>query len=416
MVNLKELMMILELHRQGLPISAIAQRTGHDRKTVRKYIQRGLEVPRYKPRTPRAALLDPYRDYLRSRLSEWPELSGQRLLREIRALGYSGGKTILNDFLRQIRPKAVPGFEVRFETPAGHQAQVDFAEFKVRFAHERLERKVWLFAMVLGHSRYLWAQFVMHQDLSTVLRCHMQAFEHFGGCPREILYDRMKTAVVGEQQDDQAIVYNPKLIACGQHYGFVPRACQPYRAKTKGKVERPFRYIRADFFMAREFVDLSDMNRQLCLWLETVANARVHATTQRVVREHFEQERAHLQPLPAGRFDAVLRLERRVSSDGCVSVAGNYYSVPDGTRRRALEVETTADQVRIHEDGRLIAVHALLQGRKQRSVLPGHRHASSRRSSSPGSSDAVRLWPGHAVATRSLAVYEQIGRQLGTRP
>lgn len=134
-----------------------------------------------------------------------------------------------------------------------------------------------------------------------------------------------------------------------------------------------------------------------------------------MVREHFEQERAHLQPLPAGRFDAVLRLERRVSSDGCVSVAGNYYSVPDGTRRRALEVETTADQVRIHEDGRLIAVHALLQGRKQRSVLPGHRHAS-RRSSSPGSSDAVRLWPGHAVATRSLAVYEQIGRQLGTRP
>lgn len=129
MVNLKELMMILELHRQGLPISAIAQRTGHDRKTVRKYIQRGLEVPRYKPRTPRAALLDPYRDYLRSRLSEWPELSGQRLLREIRALGYSGGKTILNDFLRLIRPKAMPGFEVRFETPAGHQAQVDFAEF-----------------------------------------------------------------------------------------------------------------------------------------------------------------------------------------------------------------------------------------------------------------------------------------------
>ncbi|MCY1290417.1 hypothetical protein D9M69_381210 [compost metagenome] len=96
MVNLKELMMILELHRQGLPISAIAQRAGHVRKTVRKYIQRGLEVPHYKPRTPRAALLDPYRDYLRSRLSEWPELSGQRLLREIRALGYSGGKTILN--------------------------------------------------------------------------------------------------------------------------------------------------------------------------------------------------------------------------------------------------------------------------------------------------------------------------------
>lgn len=231
------------------------------------------------------------------------------------------------------------GFEVRFETPAGVQAQVDFAEFKVRFASEGgLERKVWLFAMVLGHSRYLWAQFVMHQDLPTVLRCHMEAFEHFGGVPRHILYDRMKTAVLGEPEQDKGIVYNAKLLACGVHYGFVPRACQPYRAKTKGKIERPFRYFRADFFMAREFTDIQDMNRQMRIWLDTVANVRLHASTQRIVLEHFEQERSSLQALPAGRFDAVLRQERRVSSDGCVSVGGNYYSVPDGTRRRALDV------------------------------------------------------------------------------
>lgn len=412
MVNLKGLMMILELHRQGLPISVIAERTGHDRKTVRKYIEQGLVVPRYKPRPAKTVLLAPYLDYLRERLLAWPELTGSRLLREIREQGYKGGKTILNDYLRQIRPAPAPGFEVRFETPPGLQAQVDFAEFKVRFAGEVVDRKVWLFAMVLGHSRYLWAQFVMHQDLPTVLRCHMQAFEHFGGTPKEILYDRMKTAVLGEPEQDKAIIYNPKLLACGSHYGFMPRACKPYRAKTKGKVERPFRYIRADFFMARQFTDLADMNRQLLHWLEAVANARVHATTGRVVLEHFRQEQPSLQALPAGRFDAVLRVERRVSSDGCVSIGGNYYSVPDGTRRRALEVETTADQVRIHEDGRLIAVHALLQGRRQRSVLTGHRH-SPRRADTHSDRGGSRLLPGHAVATRSLGVYEQIGRQLG---
>jgi transposase len=403
----------LELHRQGLSVSAIAERTGHDRKTVRKYIAGGLVVPAYKPRLPQPQVVEPFKNYLRERLGAWPELTGARLLREIRELGYQGGKTAVNDFLRLVRPAPAPTFEVRFETPAGQQAQVDFAEFRVAFADEGgMERKVWLFAMVLGHSRYLWAQFVMHQDLPTVLRCHMEAFEHFGGVPREILYDRMKTAVLGEPDEDKAIVYNAKLLACGAHYGFVPRACQPYRAQTKGKVERPYRYIRADFFMARQFQGIEDMNRQLRQWLDTVANVRRHGTTDRIVSEHFQAERAILQALPAGRFDAVLRSERRVSSDGCVSVGGNYYSVPDGTRARVLEVETSAHQVRIHEDGQLIAVHNLLQGRKQRSVLPGHRHHVVSRPSWRERS-GQRLLPGHAVATRSLGVYEQIARHLG---
>jgi transposase len=412
-VDLKELMMILELHAQGLSVSAIAERTGHDRKTVHKYIRRGLKAPKYKSRAPRATVVAAFEAYLRERVGAWPELSGARLLREVRELGYRGGKTVLNDFLRTVRPPPAPVFELRFETPAGRQAQVDFAEFRVEFAGQPgVERKVWLFAMVLGHSRYLWGQYVLHQDLATVLRCHIEAFEHFGGAPREILYDRMKTAVLGESDVDQSIVYNAKLLACGAHYGFVPRACQAYRPQTKGKIERPYRYIRADFFMARRFADVDDMNRQLREWLDTVANARRHGTTDRIVAEHFAEERPALQPLPAGRFDAVLRVERRLSHDGCVSVGGNLYSVPDGTRQHVVEVETTAQQVRIHEEGRLIAVHALLHGRKQRSVLPGHRQAPRDRDApeDPG----VALPPGHSVARRPLAVYEFVARQLGS--
>ncbi len=180
--------MILELHRQGLSVSAISERTSHDRKTVRKYIRRGLVAPKYKPRAPRTTVVEPFEEYLRERVASWPELSGALLLRELRELGYRGGKTAVNDFLREVRPPPAPNFEVRFETPAGRQAQVDFAEFRVEFDSEPgAERKVWLFAMVLGHSRYLWGQYVLHQDLATVLRCHMEAFEHFGGTPREFL-------------------------------------------------------------------------------------------------------------------------------------------------------------------------------------------------------------------------------------
>jgi transposase len=404
-------MMILELHRQGLSVSAIAERTGRDRKTVRRYIRGELAAPKYKPRQPRPTTIAPFEAYLRQRVTDWPDLSSARLLREVREQGYEGGKTVLYDFLRSVRPSPAPVFEVRFETPAGHQAQVDFAEFKVNFGNRGLVRKVWLFAMVLGHSRYLWAQFVLHQDLPTVLRCHMEAFAHFGGVPREILYDRMKTAVLGEDDSDKGIVYNAKLLACGAHYGFMPRACQAYRAKTKGKVERPYRYIRADFYLARSFEDIDDMNRQLRQWLDTVANIRCHGTTGRIVGEHFREEQPHLQPLPAGRFDAVLRMERRVSHEGCVSVGGNYYSVPDGTRKRVLDVETTADTIRIFEDGTLIATHARLEGRRARSVLAGHRLLQ--RIMQPEVAPDIVLAPGHAVAQRSLAVYDFIGRRMG---
>ena len=128
MVKIGELMMILELHRQGLSVAAIARETGRDAKTIRRYIARGLEPPVYGPRPPQACRLDPYKAYLQERIAAYPQLSGRRLLREIRALGYDGGYTAVTDFLRTVRPPATPPFEVRFETPPGRQAQVDFAQ------------------------------------------------------------------------------------------------------------------------------------------------------------------------------------------------------------------------------------------------------------------------------------------------
>jgi transposase len=412
-VRLGELVMILDLHRQGLSVSAIARRVGIDRKTVRKYVERGLEPPIYQARQPRPGKVAPFHPYLRERVAAYPDLTGSRLHREIRDLGYAGGYTAVKDFLRSVRPSSPSGFEVRFETLPGRQAQVDFAHFRTVFADEpSVERVVWLFSLVLGHSRMLWGRFVPQQDLQTLLRCHAAAFEALQGAPSEILYDRMRTVFSREDPEAGHIVYNRTLVEFARHYGYLPKACQAYRAKTKGKVERPFRYIREDFFLGRSFRNLGDLNDQFRQWLDQVANVRTHATTQRVVSEHFAEERPRLQPLPAGPFQAVLRLERRITRDGMVSVDGNLYSVPDTTRRRPVEVHSTASEVRILEEGHVVAVHPVLEGRGQRRIIAGHRSAPP-----PPNSQTPRKGPppsrsGDVVALRPLAFYDAVGRRL----
>ena len=415
-----ELFVIHELRHQGLSISAIARHTGLDRKTVRKYLKQGLQAPRYGPRAPRPQLLDPYRGYLRERVEAYPRIRATRLLREIRQLGYPGCYSQLTAYLREVRPAADRGFEHRFETAPGEQAQVDFAQFKTDFTEQPGRvRVVWLFSLVLGYCRWLTGQFVYGQHLASVLRCHMRAFEELGGVPRQILYDRMKTAVLGEDEA-RHVIYHPRLLELAEHYGFRPRACAPYRAKTKGKVERPFSYIRDDFFLGARFANLEDLNAQFTEWRAGVANVRCHGTTRRFIDEAFAEERPQLLPLPRTPFNAVLSLQRRVSHDGMVSVNGNLYSVPDRTRRRVVDVHTLADEVRIYEGRRLVAVHPLLRGRGLRRLAPGHR-----RWPPPGSSAAskrgaevVLMPPGHTVRRRDLNVYEQIGHALagGERP
>ena len=408
-------MMILELHRQGVPITAIARRTGRDPKTIRKYIERGIEAPVYGPRSVgRPSKLAPYLDYLRERIAAFPDLSAVRLTREIREMGYEGAYTAVKRFLAAIRPDQQPRpFEVRFETPAGVQAQVDFARFVVTFDDEpATSRIVWLFSLVLGHSRFLFARYVLHQDLQTLLRCHIQAFEALDGVPIEILYDRMKTAVTGE--DDQGhIIYNRSLLALARHYRFQPRACRPYRAKTKGKVERPFSYIRQDFFLGRRFRNLEDLNAQLIEWLDTVANVRVHGTTQRIVAEAFAGEQGELQRLPEHRFDAVLKLERRVSHDGFVAIGGNYYSVPDRTRR-VVEVQQLPDLIRILDLGTVVAEHPVLEGRKQYRIDRSHRTGGNGKRRPHGTAAMTIGRIGDHVPLRSLDIYQAIGAQLAT--
>ena len=410
MIKLRNIVLIHDLKRQGLSVSAIARASGFDRKTIRKYLDRGLETPVYGPRDPRPRLLDPYEDYLREKVQACPGLSGRRLLREITALGYTGGYSAVTDFLREVRPAALAPYERRYETVPGKQAQVDFAEFSVMFTDEPgVWRKVWLFCFVLGSSRWLWGRFCPNQKLETVMRCHIQAFEACGGATREVLYDRMKTAVLGEDENG-FVTYNPSLVALLGHYGSAPKACKAYRAKTKGKVERPFRYIRQDFFLGRTFRNMDDLNAQFDTWRAEVANPRVHATTNRIVNEAFAQERSELLALPLYPYNAVITLERRITKDGMISVAGNLYSVPDYTRRRSVDVQQHPMEIRIFEEGQLIARHPVLEGKNERRIDPSHRKA-------PPPAHHHRPEDRHlsksvAVSQRSLAFYDAAARRM----
>ena len=191
-----------------------------------------------------------------------------------------------------------------------------------------------------------------------LLRCHAAAFEALGGVPEQILYDRMRTVFSREDPEAGHIVYNRTLLEFARHYGYLPKACKPYRAKTKGKVERPFRYIREDFFLGRRFRNLDDLNRNSA---SGSTRSPMCASTPRpgVSSPSISPRSARsFSQLPAGPFQAVLRLERRITRDGMVSVDGNLYSVPNSARRRASSRCTARPhEVRILEAGHVIAVH-----------------------------------------------------------
>ena len=412
MINLGSIFMIHQLHNDGVSVSEISRRLNKDRKTVRRYIQQGLQPAVYGPRLPRGSVLDEYKGYLRERINQQPGLSAKRLLRDITGMGFTGSYTTLTDYLRQIRPDNQHEYELRFETAPGVQAQADFARFAVRFTSEPgVERVVWLFSMVLGHSRYLFGRFAWRQTLDTVVRCHIEAFEAFGGVPQQILYDRMKTAVLGEPEPGE-IVYHPTLMALGKHYGFMPKACKAYRAKTKGKVERPFRYIRQDFFLDGQFEDMEDLNRQFDQWLCEVAHQREHGTTHRIVQDHFREERLSLQALPAGIFNDVLSSERRVTRDGMVSVDGNLYSIPNGIRLSTVQVERTATTLHLIHEGQQLAVHPLLTGRGKRQVLDGHRARVKPCRDVHTAEAAAISGDGDEVTRRDLEIYSSVAQRL----
>ena len=361
---------IRAMRRQGLSITDIAEITGFDRKTIRKWLILA-GTPRYGPRAPQPSKLDSFKPYIDERLSAgvW---NARVLLRELRERGYAGGYTILKDYLHPRRQAAREVAVRRFETPPGQQAQVDWGHLGSLEESEGQRRPVWGFAFTLGYSRAMYADVATTQTLATFLRLHEEAFQALGGVPEEILYDHVKTVVLGRDERGE-VRWHPIFLDFARHWGFRPRLCRPYRAQTKGKVESGIRYLKANFLPGRQATSEDDLRGQLRAWLWSVANRRVHGTTHRVVDEAWQAERPHLQPLadrPA--YPYLPQVRRRVARDAYVSYGANRYSVPWAVAGCDVWVREVAGQVEIHHEHVCVAVHSLCRGRHQVLTHPEH--------------------------------------------
>jgi len=305
----EQLVLLKHLLDQGLTKSAIARQLDVSRRTVHHWITTGqldrdLTDGGPRVRVVRSTQLDPYRAIVTTRLATYPELSAVRLFEEIRAAGYPGGITQLRDYVAQVRPRPDPEPVVRFETSPGHQAQVDFAECRFPWG------KRYALLVVLGYSRLLWIHWYPRQTMATVIEGLEAALAYFGGVPTELLFDQMKSVILEDHRPAGGkLLENAEFLRFAAHAGFRIRACRPYRAKTKGKVERPIGYVRGNLLYGREFLGDADLAAQTTHWLEHTANARIHGTTGRVPREAFEgDERATLRPLAARPYHALLPL------------------------------------------------------------------------------------------------------------
>lgn len=299
MIDWEQRVLLRHYLEQGLTKTELAERFGMSRQTIHRWIRDGelsrdldVETVKYGPRPRVSTKLDPYKGIIQERLAEYPELTAVRLLAEIKAAGYPGGYTQLKAYVSTVRPRPPQEPVVRFETAPGHQGQVDFADFRLPWG------KRYALLAVLGYSRQLWLRFYPRKTMAHVFEGLEAAFASFGGVPSELLFDQMKAVIT---QDERAaggrVTENAEFLRFAHHWSFRVRACRPYRAKTKGKVERPVSYVRSSFFYGRTFTSDADLNAQAQNWLDTVANVRIHGTLKERPVDRLERELGKLGPL-----------------------------------------------------------------------------------------------------------------------
>jgi transposase len=306
---------------QGLRKSVVARQLGIDRRTINRWIAEGQlereldtgQVPR-PLKQGKPAKIEAFKPIINARLELYPALTGVRLYDEVKAAGYTGGISQLRAYVAQARPRPAPEPLVRFETEPGHQAQVDFAEFTFPWG------KRYALLLVLGYSRLLWLRFYPKQDMQTLFSGMEEAFAFFGGVPREILFDQMASVITRDLRDQGGrLMENAEFLRFAAHWDFRVRACRPYRAKTKGKVERPIRYLRESFVYARDFVSDDDLNAQAEAWLSGTANVRRHRTTKEKPLERFARDEQSTLLMLAGRpYQSLILRPRTVAPPAAV--------------------------------------------------------------------------------------------------
>ncbi len=390
MLSQEDYIVIRTLKGRGVYHKDIAAELGVHAKTVSRALRRGGAPARERAR--RGSKLDPYKAQVDQLLAEgvWNAVV---ILRELQAAGYQGGITILREYIQPQRAQRQSKATVRFETPPGRQLQTDWGETVTVIGETAT--KVQFIVNTLGYSRRFHFWCTDSQDAEHTYEGLVRSFEYLGGVTEEVLVDNQKTAVLTHPAGGPA-QFNPRFIDLADHYGFWPRACRPYRARTKGKTERMVGYVKQHFFVRyRRFESWAHLNQLAEQWLRQEADQRCQGTVKEVVAVRFQRERAALQPLPAVRYDTAYIEPRQVSWDGYVDVRGNRYSVPDTFIGQTVRVHVGLDdRLRVYAEGRLVARHtrqAACQGWVQ---IPDHHR---------------QLWQAAVpVERRSLDVYQEL--------
>ena len=341
-------------HVEKWPVGTIARQLGIHHGTVDRVLsQAGL--PKL-TRPHRASLLDPFLPFVQATLQQYPTLCASRLYTMVCERGYPGGPDHFRHLLGHYRPRAQPEAYLRLKTLPGEQAQVDWGHFGT-ITIGRAQRPLMAFVMVLSWSRALVLRFFPDARMASFLRGHEAAFQAWGGLPRVLLYDNLKSAVLERQGD--AIRFHPTLLAFAAHYRFEPRPVAVARGNEKGRVERAIRYVRDAFFAARPWRDLDDLNAQADTWCRGQAAQRPCPEDRTLsVREALVQEQPRLLGLPDNPFPSDEHVPVKVGKTPYVRFDLNDYSLPHTHVQRLVTVVARPQQVRVLDGATVIACHA----------------------------------------------------------
>jgi transposase len=412
MIDAEEWLDMKSMYQNGMSISEIARRTGHDRKTVSKYVKGDANPPRPKPRKKRPSKLDPYKEYIKERIEEH-NLSAVRLLEDIQKMGYDGCYSLVRDYARPLRKDRAITAVYRYETAPGVQAQVDWLDAGPLEIDGGVSRSH-AFVMVMGHSRAKYVEFTLDTSTATFIRCHLNAFEHFGGYTKELLYDNTKNVVLRRAMMSSDSTWNPLFEDFFHHFGFIPRLCKPYRAQTKGKVESVVKFVKYNFLAGRQFSSIQELNAETRSWLRK-ADSRPHDTTGVPPLQRLEEERPELLCIvDKPPYQIVQKAYRKISRDCFVSYLANKYSVPWKHAGREATLLIHSNRMMIQVGGEVVCEHELRAGsgnvvrvREHMAGLYKETRARNLLIQERGPPKQSRLQVGPVVEQRSLSVYDQ---------
>jgi len=371
-VTAEESAAILRLHHvEGWPVGTIGTELGRHHDTVEGVLaQAGLGVQKV---STRSRLVDPFLPFLKETLEKHPRLRASRLWSMVKARGYTGSRSGFRPIVSRLRPRPCAEAYLRRTVLAGQEAQVDWGHFG-KLVVGRAQRDLWAFVMVLSYSRRRFLRFSLRAAMPSFLRGHVESFHAFGAVPRIVLYDNLKSAVLEREGD--AVRFHPTMLALAGHYRFEPRACAPYRPNEKGRVERAIRDVRDNFFAARVFGSIDDLNEQARAWcLEIARERRVPDAREHTVEQAFLEELPTMIALSADDFPVEERVEVHAGKTPYVRFDKNDYSVPHTHVQRDLTVLATDERVRVIEPGtvdEILADHPRSYDRDQRIEQPGH--------------------------------------------